>query len=272
MSILRHVANVCLGAACLMGLGFSLDLDEAHVLLSSMSSDEAPAPNLGDCLHNVDRSYWPRTYAAICKDIRAGIAAELAPIPAAATPLTRPPLHETPMSAPARPTPVSRNSVSTNVESAVPRQSVEPHSCSISETGMLTLRRRGTVQHRSAHFPGVTATAQSTGGLALGVPPDCDLESPTAGRVLFAGEFKGYKSVLILGIAGGHRLVIAGLGTLAVKRGDAVARGQILAASSADPAPALATAFGGEAASLIYFDMRNRDGSAEALPWFSAAS
>ncbi|MFZ2468245.1 peptidoglycan DD-metalloendopeptidase family protein [Parvibaculum sedimenti] len=272
MSILRHVANVCLGAACLMGLGFSLDLDEVRVLLTSISGDEVPAPNLGDCLHNVDRSYWPRTYAAICKDIRAGIAAELTPVPAAATPLTRPATHEPPVLAPARSAPVARNSTAANVEPAAPRQNTEPHSCNIGETGMLTLRQGDAIRRRSAHFPGVTPTAQNTGGLALGVPPYCDLESPVAGQVLFAGEFKGYKSVLIIGLAGGHRLVIAGLGTLAVKRGEAIARGQILAASSADPAPALATAFGGEAASLIYFDMRNREGGAEPLPWLSAAS
>ncbi len=262
MSALRHVANVCLGAACLIGFGFGLDLDEARVLVSSISVGEAPAPNLGDCLHNVDRSYWPRTYAAICKDIRAGIAAELAPAPAAATPLARPlvatPAPPVPAAAPLRP--------------EVSQRSPGSHSCSISETGMLTIRQGDEIRRRSAQVSGASPAVRNSGGLALGVPPNCDLESPVSGRVLFAGEFKGYRSVLIIGLPGGHRLVIAGLGALAVRRGETVARGQILAASSADAAPALATAFGGEAASLIYFDMRNREGGAEPLPWIAASS
>lgn len=262
MSALRHVANICLGAACIVGLGAGLDLDEARDFISSVAGIEAPPPNLGDCLHNVDRSYWPRTYAAICKDIRASIAAELEDTPAAIKPLIRPAV-----AAPNPPRAAMRNS-----EPAPAEKQKETRSCTIGETGTLAIRQGDAIDQRRAHFSGVSPIARGSGGIALDVPANCDLQSPVNGRVLFAGEFKGYRRVLIVGLSGGHRLVIAGLGTLAVKRGETIARGQILATSSADAAPALATAFNADAESLVYFDMRNRDGLAEPLPWFSASS
>lgn len=262
MSALRHVANICLGAACIVGLGAGLDLDEAREFISSVAGIEAPPPNLGDCLHNVDRSYWPHTYAAICKDIRTGIAAELEQAPIAVQPLARP----------AAATPMPPRVATRRAERSAAEKPKQTHSCTIGETGALTIRQGDAMDRQPAHFSGAAPNARGSGGVALGVPANCDLQSPVDGRILFAGEFKGYRSVLIVGLSGGHRLVIAGLGTLAVKRGETITRGQVLATSSADAAPALATAFSADAESLVYFDMRNREGLAEPLPWFSASS
>ena len=270
MSALRHVANICIGAAGIIGLGASFDLEEVRSFASSVAGIETSAPNLGDCLHNVDRSYWPRTYAAICKDIRAGIAAELESTPVVAPPITRS-VTAAPVP-PQRPPHAAKPTPTPPVPRVPPVATKEEPSCVVTETGTVVTRSGDKTDRRPAHFSGTSATARGSGGLALDVPSMCTLQSPVNGRVLFAGEFKGYRGVLIVGLSGGHRLVIAGLGTLTVKRGETIARGQTLATTATEAAPALATSFGDGAASLIYFDMRNREGLAEPLPWLSAAS
>jgi septal ring factor EnvC (AmiA/AmiB activator) len=102
------------------------------------------------------------------------------------------------------------------------------------------------------------------------VPPTCAIKSPASGKVLFAGDFKGYQGVVILSLDTGRRLIVAGLGNLDVRRGEIVRRGATLGTTSATGAPALTAAFRESAAgrSLLYFDLRNADGASERIVWF----
>lgn len=112
-------------------------------------------------------------------------------------------------------------------------------------------------------------------GVALLVPAACGVKSPMKAKVLFAGEFKGYRGVVILALPAKRRLIIAGLDALRIKRGDVVERGAIIGSTLPTGAPALAAAFNGETAndrSLIYFDLRNAKGAGENVFWLADAS
>jgi murein DD-endopeptidase MepM/ murein hydrolase activator NlpD len=112
-------------------------------------------------------------------------------------------------------------------------------------------------------------------GVALLVPAACGVKSPMKAKVLFAGEFKGYRGVVILALPAKRRLIIAGLDALRVKRGDVVERGAIIGSTLPTGAPALAAAFNEETAndrSLVYFDLRNAKGSGEDIFWLADAS
>ncbi len=252
------------------------------------ADDDDGAPpislNLGDCLRQTDRSQWPPAYAAICKDLRSGIetapaektAAADIPVPARAISVADVPVTDAPV-ANLRPAPIPiAKPLLHKIALAEPRAfapvAPPPPSCVIGATGQITIGDGKAAHMRPAHLISASPVGRSPAGLALGVPTACDLMSPAAGKIVFAGEFQGYRGVVIVELPQGRRLVIAGLGPLRVQRGQRIMRGDILGASAQERAPALATAFGGDDASLVFFDLRNRKGRAEPLPWFAEAS
>ena len=86
------------------------------------------------------------------------------------------------------------------------------------------------------------------------VPRGCDVESPADAKVLYAGPFKGYLGIVILDAGRTERLIVAGLGEIAVQRGDSIARGATIGATSQTTAPALASAETAGEAALLYVE------------------
>ncbi|MBX3489534.1 M23 family metallopeptidase [Parvibaculum sp.] len=86
------------------------------------------------------------------------------------------------------------------------------------------------------------------------VPQGCDVESPADAKVLYAGPFKGYLGIVILDAGKTERLIVAGLGEIAVQRGDSIARGAKIGATSQSTAPALASAETAGEAALLYVE------------------
>lgn len=275
-------ALLTLGLASVTLLASGLGLTDFRL---SGQADSATEPaedlNLGDCLRKTDRSQWPPAYAAICDDLLAAISG--APEGAkgkASTP--RRPTPKTTASKEPAPKDVARKNVAmappalASVERTaalrpVPRP-IEPSPCRIDATGRVTVGMDGRTHVSSTRLLSPPSVGRAPAGVALAVPAACLLESPAAGKVVFAGAFKGYNGVVIVELPQGRRLVVAGLGSLQVQRGTRIARGDILGASSDGQAPALEVAFGGGKTSVVYFDMRNRSGKPEAIPWFAAAS
>jgi septal ring factor EnvC (AmiA/AmiB activator) len=94
-------------------------------------------------------------------------------------------------------------------------------------------------------------------------------------KVLYAGDFKGYRGVVILGLPSKRRLIVAGLDAIRVKRGDTVERGAVLGATLPMGAPALVTAFNADLSrekSLLFFDLRNDKGASKEVYWLVDAS
>jgi len=290
----RGLLTLSLASAMLIASG--LGLEDLRLFGDAETAEEPSDLNLGDCLRKTDRSQWPPAYAAICDDLLAAISAApgdaegrvsaqrrqatKAAVPKEPSakhvvrkdiaPMSPGPKSTELMVAPQpAPRPISRPK---GQEIAQPARPVEPPPCVIGAAGKVTIGRGKSARVSAAQLVSSSAAGRAPAGVALAVPATCLLESPAAGKVVFAGAFKGYSGVVIVELPQGRRLVIAGLGSLQVRRGARVARGDILGASSDGRVPALEAAFGGGKASVVYFDMRNRSGKPEAVPWFATAS
>jgi len=76
-------------------------------------------------------------------------------------------------------------------------------------------------------------------GLAVAAPADEEVVAPAAGRIAYAGRFRGYGAILIIDHGGGLTSTVTNLGSLAVAKGDSVAAGAPLGRTGKAPGPVL---------------------------------
>lgn len=83
----------------------------------------------------------------------------------------------------------------------------------------------------------LSATGVRARGLTLATVPNARAVAPAAGRIVYAGSFRGYGGVIIIDHGEGWTSLVAGLGGLAVRVGDQVVQGQLVgrARGSGDP-------------------------------------
>ncbi|ABS63088.1 hypothetical protein Plav_1468 [Parvibaculum lavamentivorans DS-1] len=126
--------------------------------------------------------------------------------------------------------------------------------CMIDASGAASTRIDGVwVKSLPKYVGGSRDTA--AGGEAsrvVSVPSGCEVGSPSDATVLYAGSFKGYLGVVILQTGDKGRITVAGLGGIAVARGDTIKRGAVLGSTSSAAAPALAGASEAGEATLLY--------------------
>lgn len=102
----------------------------------------------------------------------------------------------------------------------------------------LILPAAGPVLHR---FGDALAGGGRSNGVTLGVARGARVVSPAAGLVQYVGPVKGWDVIVILRLAGGYHLVLAGLEKTSVQAGQSVAEGQAVgwAASGRQSSPEL---------------------------------
>ena len=83
----------------------------------------------------------------------------------------------------------------------------------------------------------LSATGVRARGLTLATAINARVVAPAAGRVVYAGPFRGYGGVIILDHGDGWTSLVAGLGGLAVRVGDRVAPGQLIGRAWANGDP-----------------------------------
>lgn len=130
---------------------------------------------------------------------------------------------------------------------------VETVDCLVDAQGVPARRTDG-IWMRSADDMGTeTGTWSGKPSRLVSVPPDCRVESPAEGTVLYAGFFKGYLGIVIIETVKKERITIAGLGRVSISRSDKVVRGGEIGKTSEELAPALAgPARGKGGATLLY--------------------
>ncbi len=74
-------------------------------------------------------------------------------------------------------------------------------------------------------FGEVSDAGVTSRGLTFAVTGGADVAAPAAGKVVYAGPFRGYGNVVIIDHGGGWTTLVSGLGALAVKLNDPVAQG-----------------------------------------------
>lgn len=96
-------------------------------------------------------------------------------------------------------------------------------------------------------------------------PPGAPVLSPGAGRIDYAGPLKGWGEVAIINVGAGHRLVLAGLGGVAVAPGRAVAAGEPIGRMGPG-------AEGGRVPPEIYLEVRQNAAAVDPARWLSASA
>ena len=131
-------------------------------------------------------------------------------------------------------------------------EAAEPQ-CTIDGKGAASLRVDGVwVKSLPKYVGGSRDTKAGEASRIVAVPPRCEVQSPADAKVLYAGTFKGYLGVVILETGKVDRLTVAGLGNIAVARGDTVKRGAALGSTSAASAPALENTGAAGETTLLY--------------------
>lgn len=74
----------------------------------------------------------------------------------------------------------------------------------------------------------LSTTGVRARGLTLATVPNARAIAPAAGRIVYAGPFRGYRGVIIIDHGNGWTSLVAGLGGLAVRVGDRVSQGQLV--------------------------------------------
>ena len=68
-------------------------------------------------------------------------------------------------------------------------------------------------------------------GLTWAVPGGADIAAPAAGKIVFAGPFRDYGTIIVIDHGGGWSTALIGLGTLSVTTGQRVGQGALLGAA-----------------------------------------
>lgn len=77
-------------------------------------------------------------------------------------------------------------------------------------------------------FGEVSDAGVTSRGLTFAVPGDADVTAPAAGKVVYAGPFRGYGNVIIIDHKGGWTTLISGLGTLSVRLNQPIGQGALV--------------------------------------------
>src|SRR4029079_13395208 len=74
--------------------------------------------------------------------------------------------------------------------------------------GLLALPANGELV---TSFGGDDGLGGHLAGILLGTRPGAQVTSPCDGKILFAGPFRGYGQMLIIGVSGGYHVLLSGL-------------------------------------------------------------
>lgn len=120
----------------------------------------------------------------------------------------------------------------------------------------LVLPAAGTVVRR---FGEPIAGGGRSNGLTLGVAKGASAVSPAAGHVQYVGPVKGWGVIVILRLAGGYHLVLAGLERTSVQVGQSVTEGQPVGWAND----------GRQAASELYLEVRQQGSPVDPSRWLN---
>jgi septal ring factor EnvC (AmiA/AmiB activator) len=109
---------------------------------------------------------------------------------------------------------------------------------------------------------GFGGTAGSTGeaskGMTFATRPGAEVVAPFDGRVLFAGAFRGYGQILIIGHGDGYHSLVAGLDRIDSSVGQWLVAGEPIGRMSAN-----------EARPRLYLELRHNGQPINPLPWLA---
>ncbi len=106
-------------------------------------------------------------------------------------------------------------------------------------------------------------------GILLGTRPGAQVTSPCDGKVLFAGPFRGYGQMLIIGVSGGYHVLLSGLANVDGVVGQEVLAGEPVGRMGSKPSQNTGSTPGAKGERL-YMEFRRNGAPIDPAPWFAA--
>ncbi|MEL6966908.1 MAG: peptidoglycan DD-metalloendopeptidase family protein, partial [Pseudomonadota bacterium] len=92
--------------------------------------------------------------------------------------------------------------------------------------------------------------------VALQTKPEAWVRAPSAGKVLYAGPFRSYGTLVMLDAGGGYTWVLAGLGTMTITKGQIIIAGEPIGKMGITRVAAARASALGSNAPLLYVELR----------------
>jgi murein hydrolase activator len=129
--------------------------------------------------------------------------------------------------------------------------------------GALVIPAKG---QRILKFGDPTKNVGRSKGEVYTTRPDAQITSPCNGLVVYAGEFRTFGQILIINAGGGYHILLAGLGKLEAKIGQAVTAGEPVGKMGAGAGSSAVTV---NSTPVLYVEFRSRDKPINPAPWWS---
>ena len=123
--------------------------------------------------------------------------------------------------------------------------------------GKLTLPANGVLASR---FGAADGSGGHSAGIQLETRPQAAVTSPCDGKIMFAGNFRGYGQMLIIAANGGYHVLLAGLAKI-----DGVVGQTVLAGEPVGRMGSRAAGAGGR----LYIEFRRQGVPVDPAPWFT---
>lgn len=121
-----------------------------------------------------------------------------------------------------------------------------------------------------SNFGQQTETAGPARGMTIRGRGQAVVVAPDAGRVLFAGPFRGYGQILIIEHSGGYHSLLSGLGRIDSEVGSTVRAGEPVGLTGSGQAGRTAEEGGRDQGSTLYFELRRNGQPTNPAGWLSA--
>ncbi len=133
--------------------------------------------------------------------------------------------------------------------------------------GMRTLPITGRLVSNFGQNSEATGPAR---GMTIQSRANAVVVAPDAGRVLFAGPFRGYGQILIIEHAGGYHSLLSGLGRIDSEVGSTVRAGEPVGLAGSGQAGRTVEEGGRDQGSTLYFELRRNGQPTNPTGWLSA--
>jgi len=107
-------------------------------------------------------------------------------------------------------------------------------------------------------------------GILLQTRAGAQVTSPCDGKVLFAGPFRGYGQMLIIGVSGGYHVLLSGLAIVDGVVGQEVLAGEPLGRMGSNKTQSNPGSAPGAKGERLYMEFRRNGAPVDPAPWFAA--
>ena len=138
------------------------------------------------------------------------------------------------------------------------------------DAGQRGLRTLPVTGRLVSNFGQNTDQAGSARGMTIQTRALALVVAPDAGRILFAGPFRGYGQILIIEHTGGYHSLLSGLGRIDSEVGSSVRAGEPVGLTGSGQTGRAAEEGGRDLGSTLYFELRRNGQPTNPTGWLSA--